>query len=332
MRIESFSGAHAFLSSFHPVVVYLDGVACPSVEVAYQAAKTLDPAERALIFNAKTPGIAKRLGRSLTIRPDWNAIRLDVMADLIRQKFAPGTPLAAQLLSTGDAELIEGNYWHDTFWGVCNGRGENHLGRLLMAQRAYLRSLTVSPTTQGATMARRTVTLRQAIDFEFERIKAAVVNLLVKNVNFETEHYFKAYPETRQFVRKVLPGHAEALTHLLDHLQEVVGDNLDDMDMPPSEQSAEERLAAERAEFEERVYGQYFLSTICRTGKPDPFDLEAVNTRTKAEFVARNADDSYTEPTLNAAWWAWQEARRTQTELRRIEPIATAVQSQGLAS
>lgn len=332
MRIESFSGAHAFLSSFHPAVVYLDGVACPSVEVAYQAAKTLDPAERALIFNAKTAGIAKRLGRSLTIRPDWNAIRLSVMADLIRQKFAPGTSLAAQLLATGDAELIEGNYWHDTFWGVCNGVGENHLGKLLMAQRTYLRSLVPSTSIQGASMACRTVTLRQAIDFDFERIKTTVTNLLVKNVNFETGHYFKEFPTSREFVRHVLPGHAEALIALLDQLQEVVGVNLDEEPPAVPEATDAEQLAAERAQFEERAYAQYFLSTIHRTGRADPFDLEAIGTRSQSEFVARNADDSYKEPTLDAAWWAWQEARRTHTRLQRTPTPSTAVQTQGLSS
>ena len=60
------------------------------------------------------------------------------MKILLRQKFGDAW-LRAKLLATGDAELIEGNYWHDTFWGMCNGKGENHLGRLLMEVRSELR-------------------------------------------------------------------------------------------------------------------------------------------------------------------------------------------------
>ena len=67
------------------------------------------------------------------------------MAALIAQKFDKGE-LALALKYTGDAELIEGNNWGDTFWGVCNGVGENHLGKLLMARRAQLRGNETVPT------------------------------------------------------------------------------------------------------------------------------------------------------------------------------------------
>lgn len=108
----------------------------PSVEHAYQAAKTTVPQERAKIARLATPGEAKRAGRRVTLRPDWDAIKLDVMRGLLLQKFTY-PDLGRALLETKPAELIEGNSWHDTFWGVdlTTGRGENHLGKLLMEIR-----------------------------------------------------------------------------------------------------------------------------------------------------------------------------------------------------
>lgn len=137
--ITSFRGPHRFLSNFHPCLVMWHGLTFPSVEHAYQAAKTLQPAEQARIAIAPTPGDAKRLGRHVTLRPDWdNTGKLSVMARLLRQKFAD-PDLRALLLATGDAELVEGNNWGDRFWGVCDGGGHNHLGKLLMEVRAGIR-------------------------------------------------------------------------------------------------------------------------------------------------------------------------------------------------
>jgi ribA/ribD-fused uncharacterized protein len=139
MAINSFSGPHAFLSNFHPVTVVLDGVQYPTLEHAYQAAKTTSPEQRDVIRRAMSPAHAKRLGRSVTLRPDWDDRKLETMRDLVAKKFAPGTILATQLLATGDEYLEEGNWWGDKFWGVCNGVGRNYLGKLLMAQRMTLR-------------------------------------------------------------------------------------------------------------------------------------------------------------------------------------------------
>jgi len=60
------------------------------------------------------------------------------MTDLVRQKFS-NPQLAKQLLDTKDFELIEGNTWGDTFWGVCSGKGQNNLGKILMQIRNELK-------------------------------------------------------------------------------------------------------------------------------------------------------------------------------------------------
>lgn len=135
--IDSFSGNHRWLSNFFSSIVRLDGRGYSTVEHAYQAAKTLDPDERETIRRAMSPGLAKKLGRTVTMRSDWEDVRLAVMLELVRQKFAHPV-LAKYLLGTGDIALVEGNTWGDKFWGVCGGRGENHLGRILMQVRDEL--------------------------------------------------------------------------------------------------------------------------------------------------------------------------------------------------
>lgn len=135
--IVAFKGAFRFLSNFWGVSVDLDGVTYPSVENAYQAAK-VRPEERQSFVHCSA-AVAKRLGREVKIAADWEEVKVDIMRDLLAQKFAASTVLARRLVETGDAVLVEGNSWGDTFWGKCRGKGENMLGRLLMEQRAKLR-------------------------------------------------------------------------------------------------------------------------------------------------------------------------------------------------
>jgi len=126
------------LSNFSPAPVDYDDTTYPTVEHAYQAAKTLDMAQREKILNAKTPAMAKRYGKKVTLREDWDQIKMQVMRDLLDQKFACMTAEAEMLKETGTTPLVEGNWWGDEFWGVCKGVGENHLGKILMEIRDYL--------------------------------------------------------------------------------------------------------------------------------------------------------------------------------------------------
>lgn len=133
--IESFSGQYRFLSNFYPAKVVLDGVAYPSVEHAYQARKTDVQVLRELIGNARTASQAKFLGQDVPKVQGWDLLKVQVMRELLVQKFADKA-LRTLLLDTGDAQLVEGNTWGDVFWGICKGRGENMLGKLLMEIRA----------------------------------------------------------------------------------------------------------------------------------------------------------------------------------------------------
>lgn len=136
--IRGFFEANRFLSNFWPARVTYGGVTFDSVENAYQAAKCADAAEMAA-FMPLTPKEAKERGSTVALRPDWFDIRIDVMRGLLMQKFNH-PDLRMQLLATGDALLVEDNDWGDQFWGVCEGIGENNLGKLLMAVRSHLRA------------------------------------------------------------------------------------------------------------------------------------------------------------------------------------------------
>jgi ribA/ribD-fused uncharacterized protein len=137
-EIDEFQGEYRWLSNFWVARVELDGVFYPTVENAYQAAKA-PPGSREP-FVSCTPTQAKKMGRVFEVE-DWPARKVGVMRALLAEKFAHGTPMAERLLATGAARLVEGNAWGDVFWGVCKGRGENMLGRLLMARRDVLRGL-----------------------------------------------------------------------------------------------------------------------------------------------------------------------------------------------
>jgi len=137
-QVDRFSGEYAFLSNFYPSDILIDGLMYPTVEHAYQAQKTLDDGQRKQIAMAPTPEKAKRLGRSVPLRPDWESIKIDVMRQCIVAKFEI-PELRSGLLKTYPRILIEGNTWDDTFWGCVweQGRwhGRNELGKLLMSVR-----------------------------------------------------------------------------------------------------------------------------------------------------------------------------------------------------
>jgi len=132
--MKAFSGPLAFLSNFHPCKIEYLGLSFSSSEAAYQASKC---PERAGEFISLSPGKAKRLGRTVKIRSDWEEVKIAVMEEILRLKFSD-PDLAKLLTETGDEELVEANWWGDRFWGQCNGVGENHLGKLLMKIRADL--------------------------------------------------------------------------------------------------------------------------------------------------------------------------------------------------
>lgn len=137
MNIERFRGDYEFLSNFAPCDVVYEGKTYRTVEHAFQAAKTLNEEERKIFRHVHRPSDAKRWGREVTLRSDWESIKTQVMYELVKQKF--NNPMYKEkLLNTGSSLIVEGNDHKDTFWGVCNGTGSNMLGKIIMRVRKEL--------------------------------------------------------------------------------------------------------------------------------------------------------------------------------------------------
>lgn len=154
--IEYFEGRYFFLSNFFPILLEYDGAIYPTNEHAFQAAKTIDPLERIVFQDPKSsPSDAKKLGRAITLRHDWEQVKNSIMKEQLLEKFSMNHPVYLNhLLSTEDRTLVEGNLWHDNIWGNCHcmdnlnartpfgtkahcvNNGENRLGLLLMEVRA----------------------------------------------------------------------------------------------------------------------------------------------------------------------------------------------------
>lgn len=150
--IDRFDGTeYEFLSNFYPCKIYYEGITYPTTEHAFQAAKTMDACERLAIAGLESPGQSKRAGRKVKLRPDWEEVKVSIMYDILRLKFMSNNKtsklLQQKLLDTDSAELIEGNTWNDKFWGVCDGSGENMLGRLLMLVREEIKDYKIAELT-----------------------------------------------------------------------------------------------------------------------------------------------------------------------------------------
>ena len=137
--IDSFRGEYYFLSNFFEIPVTYNGITYQNNEAAFQAQKTLDIDERKA-FAEIDPQTAKRKGRSVQLRPDWEQVKVDIMYEICKAKFTQNPSLAQKLLDTKDEELVEGNTWGDMIWGQVNGKGKNHLGKILMRVRDELKN------------------------------------------------------------------------------------------------------------------------------------------------------------------------------------------------
>ena len=125
------------MSNFYPVEIECAGLKFKCVESAFQAYKCANVEDREKFVNL-TGAEAKKLGRKIKMRDDWNEIKDYVMYRLVRQKFGRNEKLKNALLKTLDLEIVEDNGWNDTYWGVCKGKGLNKLGKILMKVRNEL--------------------------------------------------------------------------------------------------------------------------------------------------------------------------------------------------
>ena len=133
-----FRSEYAFLSNMYPATVKMrDGIVYSCAEAAFQAQKTYDIRVR-WEFAKMSGAEAKKFGRQVELRENWDSLRVLVMYCVVYRKFEQNRDLLGKLFETGNTELVEENTWGDTFWGVCDGKGENHLGIILMQVRKEL--------------------------------------------------------------------------------------------------------------------------------------------------------------------------------------------------
>lgn len=134
--IQSFRGKHFFLSNFYPCNVEINGETYQTAEHYYQSQKATSDVVRKAIATVPDAKMAKKLGRNIVIRPDWDDVKDDVMLTALRAKFSI-PELAKMLVDTGNAIIEESNSWGDTYWGIDSdtGKGQNKLGKMLMRIR-----------------------------------------------------------------------------------------------------------------------------------------------------------------------------------------------------
>ena len=133
--INRFEGKYLFLSNFANIPVVYEGLNYRNSEAAFQAQKTLDE-EVKKNFVCMSPSEAKKAGKKLKLRDDWEQVKDMIMYRIVRMKFLTNEEWQQALINTFPSHLVEGNSWGDTYWGVCNGVGENKLGKILETVRA----------------------------------------------------------------------------------------------------------------------------------------------------------------------------------------------------
>lgn len=139
-KISLFRGNNAFLSNMYTCNIVYKNICYKNAEAAFQAQKCVDIKDQEKF--AELSGVdAKKYGRQVKLRNDWNNIKLKIMQEIIYCKFTQNEYLRQKLLNTGDAYIEEANWWRDTYWGTYNGTGNNMLGKILMAERNKLANI-----------------------------------------------------------------------------------------------------------------------------------------------------------------------------------------------
>lgn len=139
--IKEFKNQYFFLSNFYECPVYYNKLVFCNAEAAFQAQKVIDEKEQYKFINLNASQ-ARKLGKTIVLREDWEEVKDNIMYEIVKRKFTVNKELQQKLIGTKDEELVEGNWWHDTYWGVDSktGIGKNKLGKILMKVREEVKS------------------------------------------------------------------------------------------------------------------------------------------------------------------------------------------------
>lgn len=139
--IKEFKNQYFFLSNFYECPVYYNKLVFCNAEAAFQAQKVIDEKEQYKFINLNASQ-ARKLGKTIVLREDWEEVKDNIMYEIVKRKFTVNKELQQKLIDTKDEELVEGNWCHDTYWGVDSktGIGKNKLGKILMKVREEVKS------------------------------------------------------------------------------------------------------------------------------------------------------------------------------------------------
>lgn len=139
--IKEFKNQYFFLSNFYEYPIYYNKLVFCNAEAAFQAQKVINEKDQYKFINLNASQ-ARKLGKTVQLRKDWEEIKDNVMYEIVKRKFLTNKELQQKLLETKEEELVEGNWWHDTYWGVDSktGIGQNKLGKILMKVREEVKS------------------------------------------------------------------------------------------------------------------------------------------------------------------------------------------------
>lgn len=134
--IKEFKNQYFFLSNFYEYPIYYNKLVFCNAEAAFQAQKVINEKDQYKFINLNASQ-ARKLGKTVQLRKDWEETKDNVMYEIVKRKFLTNKELQQKLLETKEEELVEGNWWHDTYWGVDSktGIGQNKLGKILMKVR-----------------------------------------------------------------------------------------------------------------------------------------------------------------------------------------------------
>lgn len=139
--IKEFKNQYFFLSNFYEYPIYYNKLVFCNAEAAFQAQKVINKKDQYKFINLNASQ-ARKLGKTVQLRKDWEEIKDNVMYEIVKRKFTINKELQQKLLETKEEELVEGNWWHDTYWGVDSktGIGQNKLGKILMKVREEVKN------------------------------------------------------------------------------------------------------------------------------------------------------------------------------------------------
>lgn len=139
--IKEFKNQYFFLSNFYECPIYYNKLVFCNAEAAFQAQKVIDEKEQYKFINLNASQ-ARKLGKTIVLRKDWEEVKDNIMYEIVKRKFTVNKKLQQKLIDTKDEELVEGNWWHDTYWGIDSktGIGKNKLGKILMKVREEVKS------------------------------------------------------------------------------------------------------------------------------------------------------------------------------------------------